>query len=113
MGFEWSVLLGKGGRRRVPVGMERVRRNRLRYGCLRDSGIASLISESKWANTRNLRSSPVVPKDQHRFVASSESALGIMRSRRLREMVRATSRGSEQRPCCLDGIEDIGGANGR
>lgn len=48
------------------------------------------VSEPEWANPRNVRNSPVVPNDQHPFVASSESVLRIMRNPRLPEMERTT-----------------------
>ncbi len=77
------------------------------------AGIIRRISEPEWSNLRNVHNSPVVPNDQHPFVASSESVLRIMRNSRLPEMERTTSGGSGQRPYCLADIGDIGGANGR
>ncbi len=51
-----------------------------------DSGIISLVDETEWANPRNVRTSPVVPKGQHPFAASSESALRMMKNPRFRRL---------------------------
>jgi hypothetical protein len=78
-----------------------------------DGGITGQVSEPEQVRPRIVRTSPVVPNERHRLAASSESVLRIMRSPRLPEMGRATSGGFGQRPFCLAGIGDIGGANGR
>jgi hypothetical protein len=78
-----------------------------------DSRLISQVDETEGANPRNVRTSPGVPKDQHPFAASSESALRIMKNPRLPEIGRNTSGESGQPPCCLACIGDIGGANGQ
>jgi hypothetical protein len=97
----------------VHVGVERARRGCLGVALSADSGINGQISEPEQVRARIVRTSPVVPNEGHRFAASSESVLRIMRNPRLLEMRRTTAGGSGQRPCCLAGIGDIGGANGR
>ena len=78
-----------------------------------DAGLAAESGNLEQLNSRNMHSSPVMPKEQHLFVANSEPVLRIMRNPRLPEMWQRASEGSGQRPCCLAGTGDIGGANGR